>query len=76
MTTSPCVGGITPDMILEIVDFPEPLIPINPTVSPSYTSKQTFLSAKKTVLSYFLARINLLFYQIYFGRGHILWTHV
>ncbi|TWK38148.1 hypothetical protein CHCC20348_3560 [Bacillus paralicheniformis] len=30
-----------------MVDFPDPFIPTKPIVSPSYTSKETFRTAKK-----------------------------
>src|SRR5437667_7235797 len=41
----PAVGGSAPDTQLKSVVFPEPLGPIKPRISPSRTSKDTWLSA-------------------------------
>ena len=42
----PVVGFKTPVIILSIVDFPEPFVPIIPTVEPFSTSKLISSSAK------------------------------
>jgi hypothetical protein len=41
MVTFPSVGFNTPVMIFSIVDFPAPLTPMMPTVSPRQTEKLT-----------------------------------
>ena len=43
--TVPAVGVRTPVMILRIVDLPEPLTPMMPTVSPFRTLKLTSFKA-------------------------------
>ena len=43
--TSPEVAPSTPVMIFSMVDFPEPLVPMMPTVSPRATSNETSRSA-------------------------------
>ena len=44
----PVVGVIDSLIKVEIVDFPEPLSPMIPIVSPSWTSKLTFLKAQNS----------------------------
>ena len=44
-STSPLVGLRTPVMIFKMVDFPEPFVPMIPTVSPRYTVILTSCSA-------------------------------
>ena len=48
-STVPVVGLRTPVMIFRIVDFPEPLVPMMPTVSPFFTSKESLSRAKKSL---------------------------
>ena len=43
--TSPVVGVRTPVMIFNMVDLPEPLVPMIPTVSPFHTLKDSWFSA-------------------------------
>ena len=43
--TSPVVGVRTPVMIFKMVDLPEPLVPMIPTVSPFLTRKESWFSA-------------------------------
>ena len=44
----PVVGLSTPVIIFSMVDFPEPFVPMMPTVSPFFTSKEMSESAKKS----------------------------
>src|SRR5580704_10883172 len=46
--TSPVVGWSTPQMHLSRVDLPEPLRPRMPTVSPSFTVRDTSRRAQKS----------------------------
>ena len=43
--TWPVLGVSTPVIIFKIVDLPEPLVPIMPTVSPFFTLKDSPFSA-------------------------------
>ena len=47
---SPCSIGSTPLSVLSRVVFPEPLLPIIPSTSPSFTSKDTLSNACTSVL--------------------------
>ena len=43
----PRVGGMTPAMILSIVDFPAPFSPIRPSDDPRSSTNEMSLSARK-----------------------------
>src|SRR5437764_15383334 len=45
--TEPTVGFSAPAIRLKVVLLPEPFGPIRPRISPSATSKETFLTARK-----------------------------
>src|SRR5258708_31161644 len=45
--TEPAVGRNAPAIRLKVVLFPEPCGPMSPRISPSATSKETFLTARK-----------------------------
>jgi hypothetical protein len=44
-TMSPELGGTAPEIKFTVVDLPDPLGPINPTISLEFTSKLKFLTA-------------------------------
>src|SRR5436309_6415473 len=50
--TDPAVGRSAPAMRLKVVLLPEPFGPIRPRISPSATSKETFLTAGKPSKSF------------------------
>ena len=45
--TEPALGRSAPAIRLKVVLFPEPFGPMRPRISPSATSKETFLTARK-----------------------------
>src|SRR5690606_38608960 len=51
-STRPLSGKSTPEMVFSSVDFPEPLKPIRPTVSPAWTVKSTSSRARKVSESF------------------------
>ena len=54
--TSPLVGFKTPVIIFNMVDFPEPFVPIIPTHSPCLTSKLTPERTKSSRYFFFFVK--------------------
>ena len=66
-TTWPGVGWRTPQMHLSSVDLPDPLRPRMPTVSPSFTSKETSRSAQRSSYGIRPPWITRSFSEVYFS---------
>src|SRR5437763_9340989 len=65
--TEPALGGSAPAIRLKVVLLPEPFGPMRPRISPSATSKETFLTARKPSKSFVSPATLSTFRQLYRG---------